>query len=92
MTDLKSRVRPDWPKSLTTVLDRARALGGKAVVVFDLDSTLFDNRPRQARIVREFGAAKGLGELSACTADHFESGWDLKGALRQCGPSSSTRS
>ena len=52
------------PTVLERVLARVRALPG-AVVVFDLDSTLLDNRPRQARILREFGAARGIPALAA---------------------------
>lgn len=70
---------------LERVLERAAAAGAQGVVAFDLDSTLFDNRPRQARIVREFGYAQGLGELTRCRPEHFASGWDLEGALVACG-------
>ena len=85
MTDFKSRIRPDWDQVLARVIARARELGPRAVLAFDLDSTLFDNRPRQARIVREFGEHKGLPELAKCTAASFTSGWDLRGALVACG-------
>jgi hypothetical protein len=53
-------------------------------MVFDLDSTLLDNRPRQARILREFGAARALGPLTLARADHFSS-WDLRAAMRAAG-------
>lgn len=79
------RVREDWPRVLDAILERARSLGARAVLAFDLDSTLFDNRPRQARILREFGEAHGHRALAACTADHWENGFDLKGAMRRCG-------
>jgi hypothetical protein len=79
------RVRPDWQQQLKTVLEKARAAGPKGLVVFDLDSTIFDNRPRQSRIVREFGKIAGLAALEACTDDNWESGWDLKAALVSCG-------
>lgn len=85
MASLRTRVRPDWPRTLEAVLERARATGPAGVVAFDLDSTLFDNRPRQARIVREFGQAHGVAALDVCTASHFESGFDMKGALVNCG-------
>jgi hypothetical protein len=85
MTDFKLRVRPDWHLSLLDVLERARRLGPAAVLAFDLDSTLFDNRPRQARIVREYGEHAGLAPLTRCAADHFDSGWDMKAAFRNCG-------
>ena len=79
------RILPDWPKTLEAILERARTLGPRGVWVFDLDSTVFDNLPRQARIVREFGAARGIPELTRCEAHHFPDGWDLRGALRNCG-------
>lgn len=82
--DLKHRIRPDWPRVLDAVLDRARATAG-AVLAFDLDSTVFDNRPRQARIVREFGQARGIPLLHACQATHFPTGFNMKAALRNCG-------
>jgi hypothetical protein len=70
---------------LDGVLERARKPGRRGVVVFDLDSTVFDNRPRQARIVREFGSFRKLEALAKCTASHFQSGWDLRLAMRKCG-------
>ena len=44
---------------LHRVLGRAQEVGARGLVLFDLDSTLLDNKPRQARILREFGAAHG---------------------------------
>ncbi len=79
------RIHPDWQQTLQDVLARAKALGPRAVLAFDLDSTLFDNRPRQARIVREFGQAHALAPLAACAVHHWDSGWDLRAALRNCG-------
>ncbi|MFZ5470019.1 MAG: hypothetical protein ACOZIN_11345 [Myxococcota bacterium] len=89
MTDFKNRIRSDWPSVLRGVLDKARALGGPALLAFDLDSTLFDNRPRQARILREFGAARKVSALTRCAAEHWVSGWDMKAAMVACGLSSS---
>jgi hypothetical protein len=85
MTSFQNRILPNWTKSLQDVLEQARALGPKALLAFDLDSTLFDNRPRQARIVREFGEARGIPELTACTSEHFSSGWDLRGPMKDLG-------
>jgi hypothetical protein len=85
MTDFKHRIHPDWPKTLDAILHRAGQLKSEAVLAFDLDSTLFDNRPRQARIVREFGQAQGLQKLLSCAAEHFDSGWDMKAAFLNCG-------
>jgi hypothetical protein len=86
--DLKSRIREGWQDTLHGILAQARSLGAQAVLAFDLDSTLFDNRPRQSRIVREFGAARGLTQLGVCVASHWTSGWDMKAAMRNCGLSS----
>jgi hypothetical protein len=86
--DLKSRIREGWQDTLHGILGQARSLGSQAVLAFDLDSTLFDNRPRQSRILREFGAARGLTQLGVCVESHWTSGWDMKTAMRNCGLSS----
>jgi hypothetical protein len=76
---------PDWSRVLVSVLETAQALGATAVLAFDLDSTLFDNRPRQARILREFGQEKGISPLTRCTPEDFVSGWDMRGPMRRLG-------
>lgn len=80
--ELAARVaaRPVDPAVLSRVL--AHAPGG--VVVFDLDSTLLDNRPRQARIMREFGAAHGHAPLLGAGPEHMQ-GWSIKLALHNAG-------
>ncbi len=75
----------DWPRYLREILSRAQHLGERGVLAFDLDSTLFDNRPRQARIVREFGEAHGIPALTTCRGEFFDAGWDMKAAFRNCG-------
>lgn len=85
MTDFKSRIGSDWKKQLSDVLVKAKAAGEKGLLVFDLDSTVFDNRPRQSRIVREYGKARGLAVLEGCEPHHWNSGWDLKAAMMACG-------
>jgi hypothetical protein len=85
MTAFRDRIQPGWDASLRSVLDTARSVGATGVLVFDLDSTVFDNRPRQARIVRELGAARGIPALTKCGVEHWSSGWDLKAALIKCG-------
>jgi hypothetical protein len=84
-SDLKTRVREGWQQSLRDILERARAMGPQAVLAFDLDSTLFDNKPRQARILREYGLAKSHEKLSQCEPLHWDSGFDMRGAMRNCG-------
>ena len=71
--------------ALQRTLEAARRWGPEGVLAFDLDSTLFDNRPRQAKIVRDFGKARGLSLLQACKPEYFVSGWDLENALLRCG-------
>lgn len=79
-------VHPQWPSILKGILARAAALKEKALLAFDLDSTLFDNRPRQARIMREFGEASKVPELTAVTAaDFICGGWDMKIAMQRHG-------
>ncbi|HSP80185.1 MAG TPA: hypothetical protein VLQ93_16760, partial [Myxococcaceae bacterium] len=84
-SNLKSRVREGWQQALQDILSKARSLGTQAVLACDLDSTLFDNRPRQARILREFGVAQAVEKLCACAPQHWESGFDMRGAMRNCG-------
>ena len=88
MSEFHPRIAVGWHLTLERVLAEARRTGPKGVLVFDLDSTVFDNRPRQARIVREYGAAKGLASLMSCQPFHFTSGWDLKAAAIGAGMSS----
>lgn len=85
MSDHKHRIRADWAASLRAILDAARLAGSTGVLAFDLDSTVFDNRPRQARILRELGAARNVEPLKKCGVEHWTSGWDLKAAMISCG-------
>jgi phosphoglycolate phosphatase-like HAD superfamily hydrolase len=64
-----------------------RLTGPHTIAVFDLDSTLLDNRPRQARIVREFGLSIGDKRLQDCQPIHWE-GWEIETPLKRCGLSS----
>jgi hypothetical protein len=68
---------------LTRVLGRVRALPG-AVVVFDLDSTLLDNKPRQARILREFGQEHGIAALADARPEHWVD-WSIQHAMANAG-------
>ena len=79
-------VRADQSKILRAALDAIGAPGGSGprAVVFDLDSTLLDNRPRQSRIVREYGAQHGEPRLAACQDAQIVS-WDLRDTARLCG-------
>ncbi len=81
---MNGRVRTLDHSVLARTLERARASAGTGVVVFDLDSTLLDNRPRQAVILREFGELRGLAALAAARPEHWDS-WDIKRAMRNAG-------
>ncbi len=69
---------------LASALARARAAAPGGVAVFDLDSTLLDNRPRQARIVQDFGRVAGLPVLLGARPEQWR-GWDLEAALLEVG-------
>jgi hypothetical protein len=83
---------PGQPKSDRPPVDRSDALDDvlatlrrdRGLVVFDLDSTLLDNRPRQALILREFGESIGEPALRIVGPEHFD-GWDLEVAMRNAG-------
>ncbi|AKU90472.1 HAD family hydrolase [Vulgatibacter incomptus] len=70
---------------LPRVLETARRLGSSGLAVFDLDSTLLDNKPRQARILQEYGEAVGVAALARSTLAHWGSSWDMEGAMRAAG-------
>lgn len=71
-------------RPLLAALERAHAVGPAGAVVFDLDSTLLDNRPRQARILREFGAAHDLRPLLGARPEHWQ-GWSIVIAMQNAG-------
>ncbi len=71
------------PTVLERVLARLQAQPG-CVVVFDLDSTLLDNKPRQARILREFGRAHAIPELAAARPEHWVD-WSIQRAMANTG-------
>jgi hypothetical protein len=76
--------REEQAAVLAASLERARAAAPDGVAVFDLDSTLLDNRPRQARILREYGAWARLPALAGSRPEHWTS-WDLGEAMRSAG-------
>jgi predicted secreted acid phosphatase len=72
------------PTALDRVVAAAARAGANGVVVFDLDSTLLDNRPRQARILREYGEQRGVPSLAKTRSEHWTS-WDIKEAMHAAG-------
>ena len=81
---MAAQIRKLDPTVLARTLERARASGDAGLVVFDLDSTLLDNRPRQARILRELGLHTGLLPLAQARPEHWED-WDIRHAMRNAG-------
>ena len=69
---------------LDRAISSAKTLGNRAIVVFDLDSTLLDNAPRQARIMREYGGEHGVGALTKVQGGHW-GGWDARIPMRNVG-------
>lgn len=55
--DWPNATAPSDPDALDEVRMRIEGAKGKAVVVFDLDHTLYDNRPRTLQILIEFAAS-----------------------------------
>ncbi len=76
--------RDDQPAILVAALARVRASGPRPIAVFDLDSTVLDNRPRQAAILRAYGRAVGLSAVRRARPELFAT-WDLARALRAAG-------
>jgi hypothetical protein len=75
-------VPADQTRILRAALD---AIGpSRPAAAFDLDSTILSNKPRQARIVREFGRERGIPQLADCSPQAVVS-WDLRDTMRMCG-------
>lgn len=78
-------VHPDWKDLLGQILADAERLGPAGVITFDLDSTLLDNRPRQAAIIRAFGETHALAALCDFRPEHLHTGFDTREALARAG-------
>ena len=69
---------------LGKVIAAASEKAPKAIVAFDLDSTLLNNSPRQSQILREYGKAKEVRMLAESTPAHWDS-WDFKAPMVRAG-------
>jgi hypothetical protein len=75
-------LHPGWREVLGQVLADAERLGPAGVLAFDLDSTLLDNRPRQAALVHRFVRERGVFPVLAdFDARHLHTGFDMREAL-----------
>ena len=69
---------------LDRIIATATQHGEAGVGVFDLDGCLFDTRPRQVHIVREFANQHDALDLYAVSTAHFKD-WDLGHTLLNAG-------
>lgn len=69
---------------LSYIIDQAKQWQDRVSVVFDLDCTLLDNAPREARIMREFGELRGILLLAHCQPEHIQS-WSFVKSMMACG-------
>ena len=75
---------PEQDTLLDQIVDHAKSTGAEGVGVFDLDGCLFDTRPRQVHIFREFASQAGALDLYAVKTEHFKD-WDLGNTMRNAG-------
>ncbi len=81
--------RETRPEVLAEILKKAQEFGSKGAVIFDIDSTIYDNRPREARIIREFGKHYHLPVLLQCGPEHIRDRSLLR-SMVNCGLPQST--
>jgi hypothetical protein len=75
---------PEQDGLLGSIVATAATHGPGGVGVFDLDGCLFDTRPRQIHITREFANQHDALDLYAVKDIHFKD-WDLGNTLRHSG-------
>ncbi len=75
---------PEQDHLLDQIIALAGTHGADGVGVFDLDGCLFDTRPRQMLIIREFAGMHDALDLYKVEPDHFKD-WDLGNTMRHAG-------
>ena len=75
---------PEQDTLLDRIVSHAEVTGDRGVGVFDLDGCLFDTRPRQVHIFREFASQTGALDLYAVKPESFKD-WDIGNTLRNAG-------
>jgi hypothetical protein len=78
-------LHPRWREVLARVQCDAARSAAAGVLAFDLDSTLLDNRPRQAAIVQAFARRRGLTSLESFEAANLRTGFDMREGLARHG-------
>jgi len=69
---------------LDRIIAHAQSQGDGGVGVFDLDGCLFDTRPRQVKIIREYASMHDALDLYCIEARHFTD-WSLATTMRNAG-------
>ena len=69
---------------LDQIIAHATTAGSNGVGVFDLDGCLFDTRPRQVKIIREYASIHNALDLYCIREEHFTD-WSLATTMRNAG-------
>jgi hypothetical protein len=69
---------------LDRIIAHVATTGASGVGVIDLDGCLFDTRPRQVKIIREYASAHDALDLYCIQAEHFTD-WSLATTMRNAG-------
>ncbi len=75
---------PEQSQLLERIVTLANEVGPGHTAVFDLDGCLFDTRPRQVYILREYASRTGCWDFYRVQIEHFED-WHLHNTLRNAG-------
>lgn len=75
---------PEQDALLDQIIAHATSSGGEGVGVFDLDGCLFDTRPRQVKIIREYASMNDALDLYCIREEHFTD-WSLATTMRNAG-------
>lgn len=75
---------PVTTKSSMQLLRTISSQASGKIIVFDLDSTLLNNRPRNAKIMQEYGVLHQHPKLTAADASHFIN-WDARNSMSLAG-------
>jgi len=75
---------PEQDALLDEITASAARAGTTGVGVFDLDGCLFDTRPRQVKIIREYASIHDALDLYCIREEHFTD-WSLATTMRNAG-------
>ena len=75
---------PEQDRLLDQIIAQAAEAADQGVGVFDLDGCLFDTRPRQIKIIREYASIHDALDLYCVRQTHFTD-WSLATTMRNAG-------